>query len=214
MRKLFTILLSFVLVFSIVACTPTENKTTENNYMTEQITTPTLVTAAPTTVTTIAPTTIATTAQTTIATTAATTAPTTKPTTAPTTEPPTTPITEPTTTPTAPSETVHIHNWEAATCTAPKTCTDCGITEGEACGHTWEEATYATPKTCTACYATEGEPLEKPGQENYHGHIYTGGSSSKKYHYEEKCPGKNSHEITWEEVTRRKLGPCGTCVLK
>lgn len=28
------------------------------------------------------------------------------------------------------------HQWEEATCTAPKTCTQCGETEGEAAGHT------------------------------------------------------------------------------
>jgi len=70
------------------------------------------------------------------------------------------------------------------------------------------------PKTCKTCAATEGEPLTKPGEENYHGHVYTGGASSKKYHYEANCAGKNSHEITWDEVQKRKLGPCGTCVLK
>lgn len=28
------------------------------------------------------------------------------------------------------------HQWEEATCTTPKTCTQCGETEGEALGHT------------------------------------------------------------------------------
>lgn len=50
--------------------------------------------------------------------------------------------------------------------------------------------------------------------DNYHGHVYTGGPYSKKYHYEANCAGKNSHEITWDEVESRGLGPCGTCVLK
>ncbi len=50
--------------------------------------------------------------------------------------------------------------------------------------------------------------------DNYHGHVYTGGQYSKKYHYEANCAGKSSHEITWDEVEQRALGPCGTCVLK
>lgn len=50
------------------------------------------------------------------------------------------------------------HNWCEATCTAPKTCSKCGATEGEAIGHIWEEATCTVPKTCTRCGATEGEP--------------------------------------------------------
>ena len=124
-----------------------------------------------------------------------TTEPTTESTTAPTTEPP------------------HTHSFSSATCTAPNTCS-CGATEGEATGHNWKDATYTSPKTCTICGATEGNSLDVPGKENYHGHVYTGGESSKKYHYEAQCAGKYSHEITWEEVERRNLGPCGTCVLK
>ncbi len=106
------------------------------------------------------------------------------------------------------------HTWKDATCTAAKTCTSCGVTEGSAKNHTWKDATYTAPKTCTGCGATEGDPIEVPEKENYHGHVYTGGETSKKYHYEANCAGKNSHEITWEEVERRNLGPCGTCVLK
>ena len=124
--------------------------------------------------------------------------------------PTTEPATEPTT---APTEPPHTHKFKPATCTEPKTCS-CGATEGKANGHNWKEATYSSPKICTVCGTTEGAPLEIPGKENYHGHVYTGGDSSKKYHYEAACAGKYSHEITWEEVERRKLGPCGTCVLK
>jgi hypothetical protein len=119
---------------------------------------------------------------------------TTEPTTAPTTEPP------------------HTHSFSSATCTAPKTCA-CGATEGEANGHTWKDATYTSPKTCTVCGTTEGTPLDVPGKENYHGHVYTGGDKSTKYHYEADCAGKYSHEITWDEVEKRNLGPCKTCVL-
>lgn len=50
------------------------------------------------------------------------------------------------------------HNWCEATCTAPRTCSKCGATEGEPIGHLWEEATCIVPKTCTKCGATEGEP--------------------------------------------------------
>ena len=53
-----------------------------------------------------------------------------------------------------------------------------------------------------------------PGEENYHGHVYTGGANSTKYHYEAECAGKYSHEITWDEVEARGLQPCGKCVLK
>ena len=49
------------------------------------------------------------------------------------------------------------HKWSDATCTAPKTCSVCGVTEGEATGHVWDAATCTTPKTCSICGATEGE---------------------------------------------------------
>ena len=106
------------------------------------------------------------------------------------------------------------HTWAAATCTSPKTCTTCKVTEGSAKAHSWKNATYTAPKTCSSCGATSGTALQVPGKENYHGHVYTGGEYSKKFHYEANCAGANSHEITWDEVTRRGLDACGTCVLK
>jgi hypothetical protein len=46
------------------------------------------------------------------------------------------------------------HAWADATCVAPKTCTVCGETEGEALGHTpGAEATCTTAQTCTVCGA-------------------------------------------------------------
>ena len=43
---------------------------------------------------------------------------------------------------------VHEHAWKAATCSEPRTCTICGLTEGEALGHEFMEATCLAPKTC------------------------------------------------------------------
>ena len=50
--------------------------------------------------------------------------------------------------------------WNDATCTKPKTCAECGVTEGEPLGHDWSEADCENPKTCKACGETDGEPLE------------------------------------------------------
>ncbi|MGM9552487.1 MAG: hypothetical protein ACI3XA_09570 [Clostridia bacterium] len=50
----------------------------------------------------------------------------------------------------------HTHTWNEATCTVPKTCPECGETEGEATGHLWVEATCTDPKTCSICGETEG----------------------------------------------------------
>lgn len=55
--------------------------------------------------------------------------------------------------------------WYAANCTTPKTCVECGETEGEALGHTWVDATCTAPKTCSVCNLTEGEALGHEWQE-------------------------------------------------
>lgn len=51
------------------------------------------------------------------------------------------------------------HNWKDADCLTAKTCQRCGTTEGEALGHSWKDATCAAPKTCERCELTEGEAL-------------------------------------------------------
>lgn len=51
------------------------------------------------------------------------------------------------------------HEWRDATCDAPRTCTKCNETEGEALTHIWAEATTEAPKTCTLCQKTEGERI-------------------------------------------------------
>ncbi len=47
------------------------------------------------------------------------------------------------------------HNWVPATCTEPKTCSDCGATEGEPLGHA-EEAIPGKAATCSETGLTEG----------------------------------------------------------
>lgn len=57
------------------------------------------------------------------------------------------------------------HSWKEATCDVAKTCSVCALTEGEALGHIWEDATCDMPKTCSACALTEGEALGHNWQE-------------------------------------------------
>lgn len=52
------------------------------------------------------------------------------------------------------------HNYAAATCTTPKTCTICGVTAGDATGHDWKKATCTQPKTCTICGETIGDVVD------------------------------------------------------
>lgn len=52
------------------------------------------------------------------------------------------------------------HQWTDATCTVPKTCTLCEITEGDALGHVWNAATCEAPETCSRCIETRGIPTD------------------------------------------------------
>ena len=53
------------------------------------------------------------------------------------------------------------HDWSecVVTCTHAPQCAVCGIYLTPPKGHTWEEATCRAPKTCTECGETEGEAL-------------------------------------------------------
>lgn len=51
------------------------------------------------------------------------------------------------------------HRWQPATCTEPKTCSDCGATKGEPLPHNWQAATCTAPETCIDCGAVRGEAL-------------------------------------------------------
>ena len=58
-----------------------------------------------------------------------------------------------------------VHQWADATCTTPKTCILCGMTEGHPWACDWADATCTAPTTCKRCGKTIGEAL---------GHTYTG----------------------------------------
>ena len=51
------------------------------------------------------------------------------------------------------------HSWRLPTCTEPRHCATCGITEGDPKGHIWVDATCEKPKTCKTCGETENGPL-------------------------------------------------------
>ena len=60
-------------------------------------------------------------------------------------------------------ETTCEHNWIGATCTAPKTCSLCGATDGEANGHT-EEIVAGKAATCTEAGLTDGKKCSVCGE--------------------------------------------------
>ena len=58
---------------------------------------------------------------------------------------------------------MHEHTWVEATCVAPKTCSDCGATEGEALGHT-EEVVPGKAATCTEDGYIDGKKCSVCGE--------------------------------------------------
>ena len=55
------------------------------------------------------------------------------------------------------------HDWSDATCTAPKTCSLCGATDGEPNGHI-EETVAGTAATCTEAGMSEGKKCTACGE--------------------------------------------------
>jgi len=58
--------------------------------------------------------------------------------------------------PPVPTEPPHVHSWVNATCTIPKHCSSCGITEGSALGHK-ERIIPSKNPTCTESGLSEGK---------------------------------------------------------
>ena len=93
--------------------------------------------------------------------------------------------------------------WNEADCLNPKTCAECGETEGEALGHAWVDADCLNPKTCSACGETEGEAL---------GHAWVDADCVNP----KNCPacGETEGEAlghTWVEATTEAPKTCSVC---
>ncbi len=50
------------------------------------------------------------------------------------------------------------HQWCEADCNRPRTCTECGLTEGDTL-HQWLEPDCENPRKCALCERLDGEPL-------------------------------------------------------
>lgn len=161
MKKALSLILVLVLCLSLCACGKDEQHepvvTTGSASATTAASATNTVTTGATPTTGAIPTTVV--APTTNAAAVPTTPAVTNP--APTTPAATTPAP---TTPavTTPSVTTCSHNWTAATCKAPKTCTKCGATEGAVAAHT-EVTIPGKAATCVATGLTEGKKCSTCG---------------------------------------------------
>jgi len=150
------------------------------------------------------------------------TTPTNETTTTSTTESSTTPTIEPTSAPT--TETPHTHNFNAATCTAPKTCS-CGATEGEPNGHNWKDATCSDPKICTVCGTTSGLTAghnfsngkcttcgKADPDYNHETMVWIPTNGGTKYHTHAGCSNmEDPEQVTQSEAESRGFTPCKRC---
>ena len=97
----------------------------------------------------------------------------------------------------------HEHTWAEASCTDPKTCTECGATEGEALGHTWADATCTAPKTCSVCGDVEGDAL---------GHDWLEASCTEPERCS-RCDETKGQALghSWEDATCTDPKTCSVC---
>lgn len=58
------------------------------------------------------------------------------------------------------------HEWQKATCLAPRTCIHCGETEGKTRSHEWGNTACHAPEGCIVCGTLEGIELTHEWQEN------------------------------------------------
>lgn len=49
-----------------------------------------------------------------------------------------------------------VHNWQDATCTEPRTCAECGETDGEPLGHDYQGGDCCNESVCARCGASSG----------------------------------------------------------
>jgi len=95
------------------------------------------------------------------------------------------------------------HEWQDATCVAPRTCIKCERTEGEALGHKWQDANCVDAKKCSVCGETEGEAL---------GHTFMDATCTEPMRctvcdYREGMP--NGHD--WKNATCTQPKTCNIC---
>lgn len=97
----------------------------------------------------------------------------------------------------------HEHSWYNATCTTPKTCRECGETEGAPLGHDWMEATCKEPKTCERCGETKGSVLE-------HSWVEATCTSPKTCRECGETEGE-ALDHSWEDATCQNPKTCSVC---
>lgn len=104
------------------------------------------------------------------------------------------------------------HDFEDATCQAPKTCKVCGETEGEALEHEWGLRTVDSAKTCSLCGETEGEPISVEVVElsDVDGYVHVGrdGYSVHRYNNDKGAAEYEVYSFAGEMIANGELEYC------
>lgn len=94
---------------------------------------------------------------------------------------------------------VHTHTWADATCSAPKTCTECGATSGLTAGHNFSDG------KCISCGKTDPDYVQVTM-------VWIPTKGGKKYHSSESCSGMdNPDHVTKSQAEQQGFTPCKKC---
>ncbi len=111
------------------------------------------------------------------------------------------------------------HEWTPATCTAPKTCSKCGVTEGDVLPHT-EETIPAVDATCSTPGATKGKKCSvcgeilvapTPTEIDPSKHTYSEDWTSTEEEHYKVCTGCSAESAHIPHLDANTDGICDTC---
>ena len=98
-----------------------------------------------------------------------------------------------------------VHDFAKATCKAPKTCTLCGVTDGEPLEHSWKGPFCNLPVHCSVCGYSESEELGE------HEWSHPNCTYPKTCHYCGLTEGEPNDEHSWFMAPCIKVNMCSIC---
>lgn len=94
---------------------------------------------------------------------------------------------------------VHTHKWRDATCSAPKTCTECGATSGLTAGHSFSDG------KCISCGRADPDYVQVTM-------VWIPTKGGTKYHSSKNCSGMDyPDQVTKSQAEQLGFAPCKKC---